>query len=71
MSIFLRVIQRRLHAKLSASRHNFCSWVSISLGLLFLASGSSEFKLPLTEMGLEDHHEEDWWEVVGRVIPAG
>lgn len=49
----------------------FVDRVSISLGLFSLGSGRSEFKPPLTEVGLEDHHEEDWWEVVGRVIPAG
>lgn len=44
---------------------------SVLLGLFSLDSGRSEFKSPLTEVGLEDHHEEDWWEVVGSVIPDG
>lgn len=48
----------------------FAAGVSISLGL-FLASGRPEFKPPLTEVGLEDHHEEDWWEAVGREMAAG
>lgn len=71
LSMFLRVIQRGAHTKLTSGGQNICSWVSISLDRFFLASGRSEFKSPLTEMGLEDYHEEDWWEVVGRVIPTG
>lgn len=70
--MFLREIQRGLHANFSARRQNVCSWslLSISLGLFSLASGRSEFKPPLTEVGPEDHHEEDWWEAVGRAIAA-
>lgn len=49
----------------------FVAGVSISLGRFSLATGRSVFKPLLPEEGLEDHHEEDWWEVEGSVIPAG